>query len=51
MDMYYYLKDELTCKDCKYPLSYSKNIGNMTYIAVCIGCGKKYEINIKIKNT
>jgi uncharacterized protein YbaR (Trm112 family) len=29
MDMYYKLKDELSCQDCKFPLSYSERVGYM----------------------
>lgn len=50
MDMYYYYKDILTCQDCKHPLKYCHDIGYMSSIAECIGCGKKIEVNLEIKN-
>lgn len=47
MDMYYKLKDELSCDDCKFPLAYLKDIGYMSYVAVCPACRKEYEINLE----
>jgi uncharacterized protein YbaR (Trm112 family) len=49
MDMYYKLKDELSCQECKFPLSYSEDVGYMSYIAVCPACGKKYEVTLETK--
>lgn len=49
MDMYYYLKDKLECQDCKFPLTYSHDIGYMSFIAVCNACDKKYEIDLEMK--
>jgi hypothetical protein len=48
MDMYYFFKEILTCQDCKYPLTYNGSLGFMCYSAVCIGCGKEYEINLEV---
>lgn len=50
MDMYYFLKDKLECQDCKHPLKYNKDIGYMSYIATCISCDQKFEINLEVKN-
>jgi hypothetical protein len=49
MDMYYYIKDQLDCQDCKHPLKFSKDIGYLSYIAICVVCGKEYEISLDIK--
>lgn len=48
MDMYYFLKDKLTCQECKHPLAYSGDTGFMYYTATCIGCGKEYEIGLEV---
>ena len=47
--MYYNLKDKLLCQDCKLDLKFSKEIGFMSYVAVCIACGQEYEINLEIR--
>jgi hypothetical protein len=56
MDISYKLKDVLKC--CDFDLKFSEEIGYEeylndikcgTYIATCIVCGKKYEINLEVK--
>lgn len=49
MDMYYYLKELLSCEDCGFPLSYSHDTGYNSYVAVCFICEKEYEIDVEIK--
>jgi len=47
--MYYHLKDELSCQDCKHPLKISEDDGYMAYVAYCIACGKQYEITLDVR--
>lgn len=49
MDMYYSLKEELKCQECKHDLKYSEDTGYMSYKAVCISCGKSYEVFLDVK--
>jgi len=52
MDISYKLKDVLKC--CDFDLKFSEeeylnDIKCGTYIAICMVCGKKYEINLEVK--
>ena len=59
MDMYYALKDILTCKECDHPFTledeiapykeYSDNKGHGVYYAMCIGCGKEIQVEFKVR--
>ncbi len=49
MDMYYRLKDELLCQDCKIDLKFEKRTGHGYFDAVCVACGHRYEIEIFTK--
>ncbi len=48
MDMYYFLKDKLTCQDCKHPLKYTGKNGYESYTAICVSCGEEVEIKIEV---
>ena len=47
--MYYRLKDELLCQDCKIDLKFEKRTGHGYFDAVCVACGHRYEIEIFTK--
>jgi uncharacterized protein YbaR (Trm112 family) len=49
MDMYYHLKEVLSCQECNHPLKHDGDTGYLSYTAVCVGCGKEYEIDLEIK--
>jgi hypothetical protein len=50
MDMSYYLKEKLECRDCKHPLKFSKEIAwSNSYIAICIVCNQEYEVDFEVK--
>ena len=46
MDMYYRLKEELLCQDCKIDLKFEERTGAGYFMASCIGCGAKVEVEI-----
>lgn len=47
-DMYYHLKEKLSC--CDFPLTYSYDVGYMCYMAVCILCDTLYQVNVETIN-
>ncbi len=46
MDMYYRLKEDLLCQDCKIDLKFEEQTGAGYFTASCIGCGAKVEVEI-----
>lgn len=49
MDMYYRLKEELLCQDCKTDLKFNGILDNNCFSATCIACGAKVEVELEIR--